>query len=82
MQDESGARAGVLVGWQAKDLGERLALTLQTYDRPTWQEGEPPQQTAVLMTKSQAAVLANYLLRESGAPPARRPRGWLASLFG
>lgn len=82
MQDDTRERFGVLVGWHSQDLGERMILALQTYERSTWDEGEDPQITKIMLTKGQATVLANYLLKEAGATPPPRRRGWLASLFG
>lgn len=81
MQDEPEERFGVLVGWQSQDLGDRLVLEIQTVERAVWEGGETPFRTKVMMTNSQAAVLANYLLKMSGATPPPRRRGWLASLF-
>lgn len=82
MQDEAGERFGVLVGWTSQDLGSRMMLAIQTHERDTWAHKDEPALTHVMMTKSQAAVLANYLMRASGASPPPRKRGWLASLFG
>jgi len=82
MEDATRERFGVLVGWSSQDLGPRMVLSLQTYERATWEDGEEPFQTRMMMTKSQAAVLANYLLKASGATPPPRRRGWLAALFG
>ncbi|AXB75745.1 hypothetical protein [Novosphingobium sp. P6W] len=76
-----GNRLGVLVGWTSQDLGRRMVLAIQTHERSTWEDGERPLQTTVMMTKSQAAVLANHLLKVSGQTPPPRRRGWFASLF-
>ncbi|WP_404482389.1 hypothetical protein [Novosphingobium sp. BL-52-GroH] len=81
MQHDAGNRFGVLVGWTSQDLGARMMLAIQTYERATWEEGEEPLLTHVMMTKSQATVLANYLLKASGAIPPPRRR-WLAAIFG
>jgi hypothetical protein len=78
---ESSARDchGVLVGWSSQDLGGNMALNLQTFDRH--RRGQPDRNT-VVMTRSQAAVLANYLLKVARMAPPPRKKGWLASLFG
>lgn len=87
MQDEpwpndAGEHFGVLVGWRSQDLGTSMVLEIQTVERATWEHGETPLRTKVMMTNSQAAVLANYLLKMSGATPPPRKRGWMARLFG
>lgn len=81
MEERPGDRIGVLVGWQSLDLGERLVLELQTVERAGWEQGESPLLARIMMTNTQAAVLANYLLKASGATPPPRRRGWLAALF-
>ncbi|HUD28627.1 MAG TPA: hypothetical protein VMQ93_07130 [Novosphingobium sp.] len=80
-QEDAGGHLGVLVGWRSQDMGENMLLELQTVERATWEQGENPVRTRIMMTNGQAAVLANYLLRMSGATPPPRRRGWFASLF-
>ncbi len=82
MEGEGRESFGVLVGWTSQDLGQRVVLALQTYERGTWEEHEDPSQTRVIMTKSQAAVLANYLLKAAGTTPPPRRRSWLERLLG
>lgn len=82
LQDDASERFGVLVGWTSQDLGSRMMLAVQTHERDTWAHKDAPAVTRIMMTKSQAAVLANYLMRISGSTPPPRKRGWLASLFG
>lgn len=77
-QDE---RHGVLVGWASQDLGANIMVDLQTFARSSWDAGSAPDHTHILMTRSQATVLANHLLKVSGALPPPRRRGWLGSLF-
>lgn len=79
MQDEE--RHGVLVGWSSQDLGSNIMLDLQTFARSSWKERETPDHTFIFMTRSQAAVLANSLLKISGSTPPPRRKGWLRSLF-
>jgi hypothetical protein len=74
-------RHGVLVGWSSQDLGSNVMIDLQTFDRASWGERDRPDHTRILMTRSQATVLANHLLKVSGALPPPRKR-WLASLLG
>jgi hypothetical protein len=81
MQDETGERFGVLVGWQSADLGDRMVLEIQTVERATWENGEKPFLTKIMITNNQATVLANYLLKASGSIPPPRRR-WMARLFG
>lgn len=79
---ESGKeRHGVLVGWTSQDLGRQVMLDLQTFERSAWEAREQPDHNRVIMTRSQAAVLANHLLKVARASPPPRRRGWLASLF-
>lgn len=75
-------RHGVLVGWASQDLGSNIMIDLQTYARSNWDAGAAPDHTRVLMTRSQAAVLAHHLLQVSGAAPPPRRRKWLGSLLG
>ena len=79
MQQEE--RHGVLVGWSSQDLGSTIMLDLQTFEKANWEANEKPDHMLVFMTRSQAAVLANNLLRISGSSPPPRRRGWLRSLF-
>ena len=73
---------GVLVGWSHRDINGRLDLKLQT-TRST-RRGKPgdPDAHHVILTRSQAAVLANYLLQIADAtPPRRRRRGIFGKLL-
>ena len=73
---------GVLVGWTHTKLGQRLDLRLQTVKSTRHEGREVLDSHHFMMTPSQAAVLANYLLRitEQTAPRARR--GYLQRWFG
>ncbi|CAH0496116.1 hypothetical protein [Novosphingobium sp. CECT 9465] len=74
--------SGVVVGWKHRTFARNIHLTVQSTSR-----GQPTPGTVnthnLLMTRSQAMLLANYLMQLSGfeAQPPRR-RGWIARLFG
>ncbi|CAM4234789.1 OmpR/PhoB-type domain-containing protein [Novosphingobium lubricantis] len=73
--------AGVVVGWKHRVFARNIHLTVQSTER-----GLGPasiDRHDLLMTRNQALLLANDLLRLSGQElPIRRRRGWLARLFG
>ena len=79
MEDEQKQRVegfGALVGWTHQDLGERIMLRLQSKHRAA-DDGSDLDEFLYLMTKSQAAVLANYLYGISGKlPQPKRRRSW------
>lgn len=74
--------SGVVVGWKHRTFARNIHLTVQSTSR-----GQPTPCTVnthnLLMTRSQAMLLANYLMQLSGfeAQPRRR-RNWIARLFG
>lgn len=73
---------GVLAGWTHSEFSGRLNLRLQTIRSSRRASPDDADSHYIMMTKSQAAVLANYLFQASGqAPPRRRP-GLLRRLFG
>lgn len=80
MQEED--RHGVLVGWTSQNLGSNIMLDLQTFERESWNAGKEPDHTFLFMTRSQAAVLAQHLLKVSGSLPPTRRKRWLGSLLG
>jgi hypothetical protein len=93
MKDASGNEAageqavtesyGALVGWAHSEFKDRLDLKLQTIESTRLDVPETVVSHHVMMTKSQAAVLANFLLSISGqAPPPKRRRGLLGRLLG
>lgn len=65
---------GALVGWTHEDLGDRVMVCLQS-KRNVSSEGEADE-VRYLMTKNQAAVLANALFAISGRLPAPKRRRW------
>jgi hypothetical protein len=72
---------GVLAGWTHSEFSGRLDLRLQTIRSSRRTAPEDVDSHHIVMTKSQAAVLANYLLRITGQTALRR-RGLLGRLFG
>ena len=72
---------GALVGWKHQDLGDKLMLTLQSRQSPGHPEAFDV--TRLLMSKQQAAVLANFLFQAAGqTPPSRDERSWVKRLLG
>ena len=73
---------GALVGWTGECLGDRVILKMESIRSAQPQSGEEVQDFRYFLTRSQAAVLANYLYEISGQTPARpHRRGWLSRLF-
>jgi hypothetical protein len=73
---------GVLVGWSHLKQGEGLNLNLQCV-RVRGESSRPEVDSHHLMlTRQQAAVLANYLFAASGQAPPTRRSGFLARLLG
>ncbi len=63
---------GALVGWTHDDLGDRVMVCLQS-KRPGQTDADADE-TRYLMTKNQAAVLANHLFVISGRLPQPKRR--------
>ncbi len=81
-QDRPEDSFSVLVGWTHREAGDRLDLNLQAIQLSRRDEGAEPDSHHFLLTRSQAAVLANYLLRISRmAPPPRPARGFFGRLL-
>ena len=72
--------AGALVGWRANDLGKRIVLNLQTMHRSE-KEDHRLRERAIMIDRSQAVLLANFLFEITGQSRPRR-RSLLQSLFG
>lgn len=74
--------SGVVVGWKHRTFARNIHLTVQSssHGRPS---PDAVNTHNLLMTRSQAMLLANYLMQLSGydAQPPRR-RSWLARWFG
>jgi hypothetical protein len=80
---EHGDTFGVLVGWTHTEFNGRLDLRLQTLQSTRREADDVPDSHHFMMTRSQAAVLANYLYQISGqTPPIPRKRGWLRRMLG
>lgn len=56
-------------------------IDLQTFERSSWNSSKTPDHMRVFMTRSQAAVLANHLLKVSGSLPPTGRKRWLAALW-
>lgn len=73
---------GALVGWESDDLGDRIVLRLQSVRSAHRRAGGGARSFSYFLTKSQAAVLGNYLFRVAGqTPPAPRRQGWWRRFF-
>jgi hypothetical protein len=72
--EESRSGYGALVGWTHQDLGDRLVVRLQSTCRSSTDAQLPIDEFHYMMTKNQAAVLANYLFGLSGKLPQHKPR--------
>ena len=74
---------GALVGWTHHDIGDRLMLRLESVRSVASADTHDPDLLRLLMTKQQAAVLGNYLIRLSGQSAVHpKERGWFRRLFG
>ena len=74
---------GALVGWGHHDAGDRIMLRLESVQSSEAAKKHDPDLFRFVMTKQQAAILGNYLVRISGQPPvAPQTRGWFRRLFG
>ena len=72
---------GVLAGWTHSEFSGRLDLRLQTVGSSRCDAPDVVDAHHFVMTKNQAAVLANYLFHiAEQSPPPRR--GLLKRLFG
>lgn len=74
---------GALVGWDHHDAGDRVMLRLESVQSSEAARKHDPDLFRVLMTKQQAAILGQYLVRISGQTPVvPRKRGWFRRRFG
>ncbi|WP_296674683.1 hypothetical protein [Novosphingobium sp.] len=71
---------GVLVGWAHHAVGPKLDLTLQCTQSTRCNNRREVDDHHIVMTREQAAVLANYLFRVSGQTPPKQ-RGRLSRWF-
>ncbi len=66
---------GVLVGWAHHAVGPKLDLTLQCAHSTRSADRKAVDDHHIVMTREQAAVLANYLFKVScQTPPKQRSR--------
>jgi len=73
---------GVLVSWGLQTLGPKLDLKLQCAGSTRCEGRGALDDHHILMTREQAAVLANYLYEVSGHTKPRPRRGLLGRWFG
>jgi hypothetical protein len=83
VEREMDATFGVLVGWTHSDFSGGLNLKLQTLRSSRLKEPDEPDSHHFIMSKNQAAVLANFLFQVSGqTPPVRHKRSLLKRVLG
>jgi hypothetical protein len=73
---------GVLVGWSHHAFQDKLDVRLQVVQSTRKLERDEIDAHHVVMTREQAAVLANYLFKVSGHTPPGPRKGLLARWFG
>ena len=74
---------GALVGWTHHDAGDRVMLRLESVQSSEAAKQNDPDLFRVLMTKQQAAILGQYLVRISGQTPmVPKKRGWFRRRVG
>jgi hypothetical protein len=73
---------GVLVGWAHHGSAGKLDLTLQCIQSSRHEDAGAIDDHHIVMTSSQAAVLANYLFQISGQSPPAPRKGLLRRLLG
>ena len=74
---------GALVGWTSTRTGDRVALHLQSVDKPPPHKQADVQTQIYLMDRNQAMQLANFLFEMGGTTiPDRSDRSWIKRLFG
>ena len=74
---------GALVGWDHHDAGDRILLRIESVQSSEAAKTHDPDLFRFLMTKQQAAILGQYLVRISGQPlVAPKKRGWFRRRFG
>ena len=74
---------GALVGWTHNDLGDRVLLRLESFRSAAEADQKDPDLYRLLLTKQQAVVLGNYLIKISGQTGVNsKDRTWFRRLFG
>lgn len=72
---------GILVGWSHSGFADKIDLKLQTVQSTRQLKNDEIDNHHIVMTASQAAMLATYLLQVTGAAPVRKA-GFLTRLLG
>lgn len=73
---------GALVGWTSQDLGDRIALKLETVTRAGPRNLEDVDTHFFIIDKTQAVQLGSYLFRITGqTAPRAASRGLMERLF-
>lgn len=73
---------GALVGWVHHEAGDRILLRMESVQSTEAAARHDPDVFRFLMTKQQAAVLGNYLMRLSGQTKASDRGTWFRRWFG
>lgn len=73
---------GALVGWEHQELGDRIFLSVQSVQTVASAEQGDIDIFRLLMTRQQAGILGEYLLKAAGQQRNRKERGWFRRLFG
>ncbi len=74
---------GALVGWTHQDLGDNLIFSVESVSDSEAAKRHEPDILQLVMTKNQAATLAEYLMRASGHSFTNQDeRSWFRRLFG
>lgn len=81
-QNENSESYGVLVGWSHHAFQDKLDLRLQTVQSTRKLERDEIDAHHLVLTREQAAVLANYLFKISGHTPPAPRKSRLARWFG
>ncbi len=82
MNEASREDHGALVGWSAENLGSKMALRIQSVNKPPPHDDEDVHSFLYVMDKNQAVQLGNYLFEMAGQTAPRRKRNWLDRLLG
>ena len=73
---------GILVGWTHSGFADKINLKLQTVQSTRQLKSEELDNHHIVMTASQAVLLANYLFQITGQTPPRKKPGRIARLCG
>lgn len=73
---------GVLVGWTHAEFADKFDLRLQTVKSTRHLQQDEVDNHHIVMTPSQAVLLANYLFEVTGQTPPTPRKGRLARWLG